>query len=75
MDKEIIETKVEANMDDALPMKENLLKMVEALKAEGYDLSETPAIFQWAYEEKPFVMFQIVIGEIPTEVPAGETVQ
>lgn len=44
-------------------MKRQLLETVESLKEDGIDLSETPALFKWSYDEQPWIEFQLLITE------------
>lgn len=45
-------------------MKEELMLTVADLREQGIDLEETPAFFEWSYQEEPFVKFQLLIKEV-----------
>lgn len=45
-------------------MKVEFQKLVNALREEGgIDLKETPALFQWSYEDDPYVTYELMITE------------
>lgn len=45
-------------------MQIELQKLVEGLRTEGgVDLKETPVIFKWAYENDPWVVYELLIRE------------
>lgn len=55
-------------------MKKQLLGMVEGLREQEIDLTETPALFTWSYEEEPWIKFKMLITEtdkttLPLEEP------
>lgn len=53
--------------DDSQTMKDKIFGTIQRLQEEGVDLKETPALFQWAYPEKPSFFIQLMITEINKE--------
>ena len=53
-------------MSDKLSMKEQLLEMVDQIQEQEIDLSKTPALFKWRYDEEPHIEFQLLIKELDT---------
>lgn len=50
--------------DDNKTMKEKLLQTTDGLQEHGVDLSETPALFRWSYDEKPDILYQLMISDV-----------
>ena len=44
-------------------MQKKLQKTVKGLREDGIDLSETPALFKWSYENDPWVKYELLIQE------------
>lgn len=44
-------------------MQKKLQKLVKGLREDGIDLSETPALFKWSYEDDPWVKYELLIQE------------
>jgi hypothetical protein len=59
-------------LNDSIPMKDKLLETISELRKNGVDLSETPALFQWTYNEEPKIFIQLLIRELDG-VPDKET--
>lgn len=50
-------------------MQKKLQKMVKKLREDEIDLTETPVLFTWTYEEDPSIQYKLFITEInPSEI-------
>lgn len=45
-------------------LKSILLQIVNNLKERGVDLSKTPALYTWSYEEEPFIEFKLLVNGV-----------
>jgi hypothetical protein len=50
-----------------MKMKKKLMETLFHLRERKVNLAETPALFQWQYEEEPNIFFEMLIKEIPPE--------
>lgn len=44
-------------------MQKQLQKIVKGLREDGIDLTETPALFKWSYEDDPWIKYELLIQE------------
>jgi hypothetical protein len=58
------------DIDNNKVMKEQFQNLTKALRQQGADLAETPAVFKWEYPDEPHVMYQLVIVELTEETKA-----
>jgi hypothetical protein len=54
-------------VEDKLSMKEKLIETADKLKEHGIDVKETPALFRWIYDERPEVLYQLMISDAADE--------
>lgn len=53
-----------------VPMKEQLLKLVDGMEKDGYKFEEHAPVFHWKYEENPGYVFTMRIDKLPDEIKA-----
>jgi hypothetical protein len=58
-----------------MKMKKKLMETLFHLRERKVNLQETPALFQWTYEEEPNIFFEMLIKEIiPSTTSPGTEV-
>ena len=53
-----------------MKMKKKLMETLFHLRERKVNLQETPALFQWQYEEEPNIFFEMLIKEVVAEAPS-----
>lgn len=53
--------------EDNMSMKDKLIETADKLKENGVDVKETPALFRWFYEERPEILYQLMISDVAQE--------
>jgi len=55
------------NYNDKTPMKEKLIETADKLAERGVNIKETPALFRWIYDERPEILYQLMISDAADE--------
>ena len=58
--------------EDNMTMKDKLIETADKLKENGVDVKETPALFRWSYEERPEILYQLMISDVADEDSLNE---
>lgn len=54
-------------------MKEQLLELVAGLENDDFNFDENFAMLRWSYEEKPFILFELMVSRVDqAELPLEE---
>jgi len=53
--------------EENMSMKDKLIETADKLKENGVDVKETPALFRWIYEERPDILYQLMISDAADE--------